>query len=59
MKSRLADQARQEQLDQVRRMTPEQRLQAFMRHSQLVTQLYLAGQAAAEAQVLPERTDAS
>jgi hypothetical protein len=48
MKSRLAEQARQERLKQERRMTPEQRLQAFMHHSQLMTQLYLAGRAAAK-----------
>ena len=50
MKSRLAEQARQEQLDEVRRMTPAQRLQAYMRHSQLLCQLRLAGQATMQPQ---------
>jgi hypothetical protein len=58
MKSRLAEQARQERVEQERRMTPEQRLLAFMRHSQLITQLYLAGRMAASAGVSPEKPDA-
>jgi hypothetical protein len=58
MNSRLAEQARQEQLEQVRRMSPEQRLTAFMRHSQLITRLYLAGRAAAKAAVSPGPADA-
>jgi hypothetical protein len=59
MKSRLAEQARQERLEQERRMTPEQRLLAFMHHSQLMTQLYLAGRAAARVRSSPEKKDAS
>jgi hypothetical protein len=58
MKSRLAEQARQERLKQERGMTPEQRLQAFMHHSQLMTQLYLAGCAAAKDGLSPEKIDA-
>jgi hypothetical protein len=59
MKSRLAEQARQERLEQERRMTPEQRLQAFMHHSQLITQLYQAGRAVSNGQDPPEKFDAS
>ena len=47
MKSRLADQARQEQAELIRGMSPEQRLRAFMNHSRLVYELYAAGQASA------------
>ncbi len=39
-------------------MTPGHRLQAFMNHSQLMTQLYLAGRAAAKDRSSPERIDA-
>jgi hypothetical protein len=58
MKSRLAEQARQERQEQERRMTPEQRLQAFMHHCQLMTQLYLAGCAATRGGFSPEKIDA-
>jgi hypothetical protein len=58
MKSPLAEQARQERLEQERRMTPGHRIQAFMNHSQLMTQLYLAGCAAAKDRSSPERIDA-
>jgi hypothetical protein len=58
MKSPLAEQARQERLEQERRMTPGHRLQAFKNHSQLMTQLYLAGRAAAKDRSPPERIDA-
>jgi hypothetical protein len=52
MKSRLAEQARQERLQQERHLTPEQRLVAFLHHSRLVTQLFLAGRATANPQTL-------
>jgi hypothetical protein len=58
MKSRLAEQVRQERLKQERRMTREQRLQAFMNHSQLMTQLYLAGCPAAKDRLSRDRRDA-
>jgi hypothetical protein len=58
MKSRLAEQARQERLNQERGMTPEQRLQAFMHHSQLMTQLYLAGSAAARGRLSGDKRNA-
>jgi hypothetical protein len=35
MKSRLAEQARQERLDQERHLTPEQRVLAFVHHGRL------------------------
>jgi hypothetical protein len=47
MKSRLAEKARQERLEQELLLTPEQRILALMHHGRLVTQLYLAGRAAA------------
>ena len=46
-------------LQTLHRMTPEQRLLAFMHHSQLMTQLYLAGRAAARVRSSPEKKDAS
>jgi hypothetical protein len=59
MKSLLARQAREERLEQERRMTPEERVLAFMHHSRLMTQLYLAGRAAARVRAAPEKADAS
>lgn len=59
MNSRLAEQARQERLQQERQLTPEQRLVAFMHHSRLVTQLFLAGRAAATPRVSPVKSNAS
>jgi hypothetical protein len=44
MESKLAIGARQAQIAATQRLTPEKRLQAFLRHSQLMTALYLAGQ---------------
>ena len=44
MESRLARQAEADLLETMRRMTPEQRLNAFLEHCQLVMQLYNAGQ---------------
>ena len=46
MKSKLADQARQSLNEDLRRMTPEERLAAYVRHCQLLAQLRVAGQAA-------------
>jgi len=43
MKSRLADAARRSVQDDVKRMTAEQRLAAFLSHCQLMTQLANAG----------------
>jgi hypothetical protein len=45
MKSRLADEARQRLNEDLRRMTPEERLAAYVRHCQLMAQVRLAGQA--------------
>jgi hypothetical protein len=58
MKSRLAEQAREERLEQERGLTPEQRLRAFMHHSQLMSQLYLARCTAAKDRLSAERIDA-
>jgi hypothetical protein len=49
MKSRLADEARQSLNDYLRRMTPEERLAAYVRHCQLMAQVRVAGQAAMRA----------
>jgi hypothetical protein len=43
MESRLAHQAEAALLEIMRRMTPEQRLDAFLEHCQLVMELYDAG----------------
>jgi hypothetical protein len=43
MESRLARQAKAALLNTMRRMTPEQRLDAFLQHCQLVMELYDAG----------------
>lgn len=43
MKSKVAQQAREDLLGTMRSLTPEQRLEAFLRHSRLVTKLYRAG----------------
>lgn len=45
IKSRLADEARAALSLSTRRLTPEQRLEAHLKHSQLVTELHDAGQA--------------
>jgi hypothetical protein len=44
MKSKIATASKRDLLVQVRRLTPEQRLEAFLVHSRLVTELYHAGQ---------------
>lgn len=49
MKSRLADEARQSLNESLRRMTPEERLAAYVRHCQLMAQLRVAGRAAMRA----------
>jgi len=43
MRSQLADAARRSLSDDVKRMTPEQRLAAFLAHCQLMAQLHGAG----------------
>jgi predicted XRE-type DNA-binding protein len=43
MRSKLADNARDELLATARNMTPEQRLHAHLKHSELVTSLHRAG----------------
>jgi hypothetical protein len=45
MRSRLADAARRSLSDDVKRMTPEQRLAAFLAHCQLMAQIHGAGRA--------------
>jgi BESS motif len=45
MESRLAREAEAALLETMRRMTPEQRLNAFLEHCQLVMELYNAGRA--------------
>ncbi len=42
-KSRVAEAAREELLDSARRLSPEQRLEAHLRHSELVTSLNAVG----------------
>lgn len=46
MESKLAKQAEQQLIEAMRRLTPEQRLNAFLRHCELVTALSLAGKRA-------------
>jgi hypothetical protein len=46
MKSSLAEAARRSLTEDVKRMTPEQRLAAFLAHCQLMAQLHGAGAAA-------------
>ncbi|MFZ8983156.1 MAG: hypothetical protein ACO4AL_03820 [Steroidobacteraceae bacterium] len=58
MKSRLADQARHRLLEDLRRMTPEERLAAHLRHCQLIAQLRLAGQDGKRLARKPQETDA-
>jgi hypothetical protein len=43
MESRLALESKAALLDTMRRMTPEQRLDAYLEHCQLVMELYDAG----------------
>ena len=44
MESALAAQAKEALIDAARLMTPAERLQAFANHSELMMELYLAGQ---------------
>lgn len=48
-KSKLAEQAREDLTDSVRRLTPEQRLEAHLRHNELVTSLHRTGRRASVA----------
>lgn len=48
MHSRLAHEAEADLLESMRRMTPEQKLNAFLEHCQLVMELYEAGRAQRE-----------
>ena len=43
MRSRVAEQARRELLEADQRLTPEERLEAYVEHSQLMVELYDAG----------------
>jgi hypothetical protein len=43
MRSRLATEAREALIADLRRMTPEERLAAYVRHCQLMAQVRLAG----------------
>ena len=58
MKSKLADQARQSLNEGLRRMTPEERLAAYVRHCQLMAQVRLAGQDSLRATVKRPVSDA-
>jgi hypothetical protein len=43
VESKLAQQLRQELIEATQALTPEQRLEAFLEHSQLMAELYEAG----------------
>jgi len=43
MKSKLAEQARQDLIADTQRLSPEERLNAFLEHCQLMAALYEAG----------------
>lgn len=58
MKSRLAEQARQAQVADVRRMTAEQRLMAYLTHCQLMVRLQQAGTVVYARAARPVRSDA-
>jgi len=58
MKSRLAEQARQAQVADVRRMTAQQRLMAYLTHCQLMAKLQQAGMGARARGARPVRPDA-
>jgi predicted XRE-type DNA-binding protein len=49
--SALADDARDSLIESTRRLTPEQRLDSFLEHSQLVSELHEAGRSAEMARV--------
>jgi len=44
MESKLGKQVEQAMIEDVRRLTPEQRLDAFAAHCQLMMELYIAGE---------------
>lgn len=44
MQSKLGKQVEEAMIEDARRLTPEQRLEAFAEHSRLMMELYLAGQ---------------
>jgi len=52
MESKLANQAKLDLVALTQSMTPEQRLQAFLAHSRLMMELYLAGEQIRSAQPL-------
>jgi hypothetical protein len=52
MESKLANEAKFALLEAARRLTPEQRLNAFLAHCQLVMELYAAGQ---KLRAMPEK----
>jgi len=43
MRSKLAEQARRELLEADQKLTPEERLEAYVEHARLVVELYDAG----------------
>jgi predicted XRE-type DNA-binding protein len=53
--STLADDARDSLIESTRRLTPEQRLDSFLEHSQLVSELHEAGRSAEMARVRQSR----
>jgi len=53
--SKLADSARDSLIESTRRLTPEQRLDSFLEHSQLVSELHEAGRSAEMARVRQSR----
>jgi predicted XRE-type DNA-binding protein len=53
--SKLANGARNSLIDSIRRLTPEQRLNAFLEHSQLVRELHAAGRSAENARARQSR----
>ena len=59
MKSKLAEQARLERLAINQSMTPEQRLEAFLAHNELMMELYLAGERMRAAERLTKLEGAS
>jgi len=48
MRSKLGEQCREELLELCRRMSPAQRLQAFVNQSKVLAEIYRAGEAARE-----------
>ena len=44
MKSKLAEEAEQALIEATQKLSPEERLNAFLEHCRLVTELYEAGQ---------------